>query len=139
MNNSNHEKKESWTDEYSASEESEIIDPDVASRKPQFHKRHDSTISSKMMEQFTENVVEDQFLSSDMSPRLYIDKYFGPDPCQGWEKIADPPKTNKKLEDNCKEVQCIEIDIKKGNVISSSSSPQEMSSHFSGLFQFRLW
>ncbi|KAK6131245.1 hypothetical protein DH2020_035002 [Rehmannia glutinosa] len=66
---------------------------------------------------------EEQFLSDDTLSRLYIDKYFGPDPCQGWEKIAQ--ENNKNFEDNCKEVQCIEIDFTKQNVISSAPSPQK--------------
>ncbi|KAK6115257.1 hypothetical protein DH2020_007526 [Rehmannia glutinosa] len=120
----NHEKA-SWASEYSASEASEIIDPlrsDVASRTSHFSERYEGVISSRIEDQFPENN-EEQFLSDDTSPRLYIDKYFGPDPCQGWEKIAQ--ENNKNFEDNCKEVQCIEIDFTKQNVISSAPSPQK--------------
>ncbi|KAK6115276.1 hypothetical protein DH2020_007545 [Rehmannia glutinosa] len=120
----NHEKA-SWASEYSASEASEIIDPlrsDVASRTSHFSERYEGAISSRIEDQFPENN-EEQFLSDDTSPRLYIDKYFGPDPCQGWEKIAQ--ENNKNFEDNCKEVQCIEIDFTKQNVISSAPSPQK--------------
>ncbi|KAL8059142.1 hypothetical protein ABFX02_03G067200 [Erythranthe guttata] len=123
----NHHEKGSWTDEYSASEASEINDPfrsDVASRTSHFSERYDNVVSSKIEDQFNENI-EEQFLSDDTSPRLYIDKYFGPDPCQGWEKIAqEPNKINIEI-DNCKEVQCIEIDLSKGNQISNSPSPQK--------------
>ncbi|KAI3464881.1 hypothetical protein Pfo_021544 [Paulownia fortunei] len=126
----NHEKG-SWTDEYSASEASEIIDPlrsDVASRTSHFSEKYEGVISSRIEDQFPENN-EEQFLSDDTSPRLYIDKYFGPDPCQGWEKIAQ--ETNKNFEDNRKEVQCIEIDFTKRNMISSATSPQK-GDHVSG-------
>lgn len=119
----NHEKG-SWTDEYPASEASEIIDPlrfDVASRTSHFSDRYEGVIPSRIEDQFPENN-EEQFLSDDTSPRLYIEKYFGPDPCQGWEKIAQ--ETNKNFEDDCKDVQCIEIDFTKRDLISSAPSPQ---------------
>lgn len=115
----NYEKRSS-ADEYSASEASEIIDTtrsDVASMTSHFSDRCEGLNSNKLEEPFFENS-EMQFLSDDTSPRLYIDKYFGPDPCKGWEKIAQ--ETNKNYEDNCKEVQCIEIDVSKRNTIAST-------------------
>ncbi|KAG8377873.1 hypothetical protein BUALT_Bualt08G0078900 [Buddleja alternifolia] len=124
MNNS-HEKG-SWTDEYPASEASEIIDPlrfDVASRTSYISDKYEGAINpSRIEDQFLEHN-EEQFLSDDTSPRLYIDKYFGPDPCKGWEKMAHV--TDKGFEDNCKEVQCIDIDFTKSNMGSSESSPQK--------------
>ncbi|PIN23911.1 Kinesin-like protein [Handroanthus impetiginosus] len=128
MNNNG---KSPYTDEYSASEASEIIDPirhDVSSRASYISDKYDPVISSRIEDQFPENN-EEQFLSDNTSPRLYIDKYFGPDPCQGWEKIAQ--ETDKNFEDNCKEVQCIEIDFSKRNVVSSEPSP-ENGYHVSG-------
>lgn len=68
----------------SPSEASEIMDPmrfEVASRTS-----HLSEVKEE--EEQLQQVKEEQFLSDDTSPRLYIDKYFGPDPCQGWEKIT---------------------------------------------------
>ncbi|CAA2974341.1 kinesin NACK2 [Olea europaea subsp. europaea] len=115
----NYEKRSS-ADEYSASEASEIIDTtrsDVASRTSHFSDRCEGLNSNKLEEPFFENS-EMQFLSDDTSPRLYIDKYFGPDPCKGWEKIAQ--ETDNNYEDNCKEVQCIETDISKRNTIAST-------------------
>lgn len=51
---------------------------------------------------------DEHFLSDGISPRLFMNEYFGPDPLQGWEKIAQ--KTNEEdFEDNCKEVRCIEV------------------------------
>ncbi|KAL2504028.1 ATP binding microtubule motor family protein [Abeliophyllum distichum] len=118
--------KRSWTDEYSASEASEIIDitrSDVASRTSQFSDRCEGLNSNKLEEPFLENS-EMQFLSNDNSPRLYIDKYFGPDPFKGWEKIAQ--ETDKNFGDNCKEVECIEIDFAKKNTIANTlpSTPE---------------
>ncbi|KAL6524753.1 hypothetical protein OROMI_030346 [Orobanche minor] len=116
--------KASWTSEYAASEASDIIDPlrsDAASRTSHFSERYEGVMPSRIEDQFPENN-EEQFLSDDTSPRLYIDKYFGPDPCQGWEKIA---QENNSFDDNCKEVQCIEIDFTKRNIISSAPSPQK--------------
>ncbi|KAG6432068.1 hypothetical protein SASPL_103641 [Salvia splendens] len=77
----------SWTDEYPASEVSEFLDPlgfDVAPRGSQSG-RYEGGVGGRNVDQFAEN---DDLLSSTMSPRVCIDKYFGPDPCQGWEKMA---------------------------------------------------
>ncbi|KAL3639110.1 hypothetical protein CASFOL_017017 [Castilleja foliolosa] len=58
------------------------------------------------------------FLSGDTSPGLY----FGPDPCQGWEKTASQENNKKNsFEDNCKEVKCIEIDFTKMKYPRSSN------------------
>ncbi|KAL3840257.1 hypothetical protein ACJIZ3_024848 [Penstemon smallii] len=121
--------KDSWTDECSVSEASEIIDPlwsDVASSVSHFSDRYRSGVNSIITEEedtFLENN-EERFLSDDTSPSLYIDKYFGPDPCQGWEKIGQ--ESDKNLDDdNVKDVQCIEIDFTKLNLVSGSISPQK--------------
>ncbi|XP_073306494.1 kinesin-like protein KIN-7F [Primulina huaijiensis] len=119
----NHEKG-SWRDEYSASEASEIIDPfrsDGASITSHFSDRCERVNSRRIGDQFVESS-EEQFLSDDTSPRLYIDKYFGPDPCQGWEKIGQ--ETDKCLEESCKELQCIEINFPSGHTVSNVSSEQ---------------
>ncbi|KAL2458030.1 ATP binding microtubule motor family protein [Forsythia ovata] len=126
-----HEKR-SWTDEYSASEASEIIDitrSDVASRTSHFSDRCEGLNSNKLEEPFLENS-EMQFLSDDTSPRLYIDKYFGPDPCKGWEKIAQ--ETDKNFEDNFKEVQCIEIDFSNRSTIADTLPPTPKGDQDSG-------
>ncbi|KAL3639104.1 hypothetical protein CASFOL_017011 [Castilleja foliolosa] len=113
-----HHDKASWASEYAASEASDIIDPfrsDVASRTSHISERYEGIVSNRIEYPFLENN-EEQFLSGDTSPGLYIDKYFGPDPCRGWEKTASQ-ENNKKdsFEDNCKEVKCIEIDFTKSN------------------------
>ncbi|KAL0314619.1 UNVERIFIED_CONTAM: Kinesin-like protein KIN-7F [Sesamum angustifolium] len=128
---SNHEKG-SWGDEYPTSEASEMTDPlrsDAVSRGSRLSDRHHGVISSRIEDNFPENN-EEQFLSGDTSPRLYIDKYFGPDPCKGWEKMAE--ETSKNFEDNCKDVQCIEIDFTKRNVVSSEPSSEKGDDHVSG-------
>ncbi|KAK4390752.1 Kinesin-like protein KIN-7F [Sesamum angolense] len=127
---SNHEKG-SWGDEYPTSEASEMTDPlrsDAVSRGSRLSDRHQGVISSRIEDNFPENN-EEQFLSGDTSPRLYIDKYFGPDPCKGWEKMSQ--ETSKNFEDNCN-VQCIEIDFTKRNVVSSEPSSEKGDDHVSG-------
>ncbi|XP_073118578.1 kinesin-like protein KIN-7F [Henckelia pumila] len=118
------QEKGSWRDEYPASEASEIIDPfrsDGASITSHFSDRYEGVNSRRIEDQFVESS-EEQFLSDDTSPRLYIDKYFGPDPCQGWEKIGQ--EADKSLGESCKEVQCIEINFTRGNPVSTVSSEQ---------------
>ncbi|XVE94612.1 hypothetical protein REPUB_Repub02eG0023600 [Reevesia pubescens] len=44
----------------------------------------------------------------DFLPDGITTKFPGPDPCKGWEEIAQ--KTDEEFEDNCKEVRCIEIE-----------------------------
>ncbi|XP_075496001.1 kinesin-like protein KIN-7F [Primulina tabacum] len=120
----NGHEKGSWRNEYSAYEASEIIDPfrsDGASITSRFSDRYEGVNSRRIEDQFVESS-EEQFLSDDTSPRLYIDKYFGPDPCQGWEKISQ--ETDKTLEENCKEVQCIEINFTRRNKVSHVTSEQ---------------
>ncbi|XP_071924301.1 kinesin-like protein KIN-7E [Coffea arabica] len=121
------QEKGTWLDEYPASEASEIIDPfrlDVGSSISHFYDKGEGLSFNKSEEQFAE-YSEEQFLSDDTSPRMFIEKYFGPDPTQGWEKIAERIDLNN--EDNCKEVQCIEIDtsIRKINFDSVSSPEKE--------------
>ncbi|KAG6435369.1 hypothetical protein SASPL_100241 [Salvia splendens] len=92
----------SWTDEYPASEASEFMDPlgfDVASRGSQFAENNDD------------------LLSSTMSPRVCIDKYFGPDPCQGWEKMAQAGFNSSDRRNSLSR-----------NSIASTTSPRKASS-----------
>ncbi|CAA0821972.1 ATP binding microtubule motor family protein [Striga hermonthica] len=116
----NHEKSSSWASEYAPSEMSDIIDP--TSRTP--HISEAVARSSAIEDHFTENN-EEQFLSGDTSPGLYIDKYFGPDPCRGWEKMASVQGQSNGFEENCKEVQCIETDFTNRSVESNSGSPRK--------------
>ncbi|KAL3845291.1 hypothetical protein ACJIZ3_002694 [Penstemon smallii] len=120
----NNLEKGSWTDEYSASEASEISDPfrsDVVSNASRLSDKFQGVVNSSRIEDpFLENK-EDHFLSDDTSPSLYIDKYFGPDPSRGWEKIGQ--ENHKDFEDDCKEVQCIEIDFTKRNTVSLEQPP----------------
>ncbi|PIN21678.1 Kinesin-like protein [Handroanthus impetiginosus] len=115
--------KVSWSDGYSPSEASEMTDTlhsDVSSRTSHFSDRCDS-ISSRIIDHFTENS-DDQFLSDNTSPRLYIDKYFGPEsPDPGWPKVAH--EANNKLEGYCEDVPCIEIDFTKRNTVARASLP----------------
>ncbi|EPS66111.1 hypothetical protein M569_08665, partial [Genlisea aurea] len=119
--------EKSWNDGYSPSESSEIIDPlrfDVASTissGTHFSEKYQRTLSTRIEDHFLENN-EEQFFSDDTSPGLYIDRYFGPDPCKGWEKISQ--ETNQNDEDNCKEVQCIEMELTSNSDHSTISSPE---------------
>ena len=106
----------SWTDDYSSpSEASEIMDPlrfEVASRTSHLSEVKEDQFL--MPEEEQEQVKEEQFLSDDTSPRLYIEKYFGPDPCQGWEKITmHQPNNyfqqhNSNNDDDHKDLHCIQ-------------------------------
>lgn len=81
--------KAQWLDDYAASEVSECVypfRPDGASTVSQSG-RYEGLNSDKLGEQIPEPP-EDQYLCDDTSPRLFIEKYFGPDPCKGWENIA---------------------------------------------------
>ncbi|XP_051150861.1 kinesin-like protein KIN-7J [Andrographis paniculata] len=116
----NHEKG-LWADECSASEASDTIDPfhsDVSSRTSQFSENLENTSSSRIEDQFSMI-----FLSDDTSPRLYIDKYFGPQspPDPGWENFI----SDKELEVKLPEFQCIEFDFTKRNTSASMSSAHE--------------
>ncbi|KAL3505357.1 hypothetical protein ACH5RR_035198 [Cinchona calisaya] len=115
--------KGTWLDEYSASEASETIDPlhlDVISSTSHFSDRSEGLSFNKHGKQFPEPS-EEQFLCDDTSPRMFIEKYFGPDPTKGWEKIVERIDLNN--EDNCKEVQCIEIDSMTYRNSETVSSP----------------
>ncbi|KAL0432381.1 UNVERIFIED_CONTAM: Kinesin-like protein KIN-7F [Sesamum latifolium] len=115
--------KGSQTDEYASSEASEIIDPfysDVSSRASHFSDRYDD-ISSSRTEHQSPRHDTDQFLSDDISPTLYIDKYFGPEsPDPGWEKIVEV--AGNKLEGTRMAAQCIELDLTKTSVVASAYS-----------------
>ncbi|KAL3514727.1 hypothetical protein ACH5RR_027444 [Cinchona calisaya] len=120
------QEKGAWFEEYSPSEASEIIDPlrlDVSS-VPHFSDKSEGLNFNKHEEQFPETS-EEQFLSDDTSPRMFIEKYFGPDPTQGWEKIAE--RLDLSNEDNCKDVQCIETDTNMSEINSETvSSPEQV-------------
>jgi centromeric protein E len=64
--------------------------------------RADMLNSSKHYLQLPE-VAEENFLMNESTP-----EFFGPDPHQGWEEIAQ--RANTESEDNCKEVRCIEVE-----------------------------
>ncbi|KAL8524012.1 hypothetical protein ACS0TY_013828 [Phlomoides rotata] len=112
-----HHDRGSWTDGYSSpSEASEIMDPlrfDVASRTSHLSEIPSRIGEEHFLSEIPSRIQEEQFLSDDTSPRLYIDKYFGPDPCQGWEKITMQQTNNYFEENTCKdkEVQCIDQEI----------------------------
>ncbi|XP_022769105.1 kinesin-like protein KIN-7I [Durio zibethinus] len=58
---------------------------------------------------------EEDFLLDGITP-----KFIGPDPCKGWEEIAQ--KMDEEFEDNCKEVRCIEDSSIKMNENAEVSS-----------------
>ncbi|RAL40446.1 hypothetical protein DM860_006516 [Cuscuta australis] len=92
---------ETSSEYHSASEASETIEPfwsDIASGASHFSDSFDS---------FAE-VPDDHFLSDDTSPSIYFEKYFGPDPCKGWENATH--EYHQSLEDSWKEVKCIETE-----------------------------
>uniref|UniRef100_A0A5B7BKM5 Kinesin-like protein n=1 Tax=Davidia involucrata TaxID=16924 RepID=A0A5B7BKM5_DAVIN len=93
--------------EYSASESSEVIDSLRSDAASITSDRCNGLNSNKHDPQLPKNS-EDHFFSDRISPQLFSNKFFGPDPCQGWEKIAQ--KTDEDSEDQCKEVQCIEME-----------------------------
>nr|GMC52236.1 kinesin-like protein KIN-7H [Ipomoea batatas]GMC54924.1 kinesin-like protein KIN-7H [Ipomoea batatas] len=66
---------------------------------------------------------DDLFLSGSTSPSIYIDKYFGPDPCKGWENTGH--EHHQSFDDNWKEVQCIETDPNTRTMGSYEASPPE--------------
>ncbi|CAH9141675.1 unnamed protein product [Cuscuta epithymum] len=103
---------QSETPEYhSASEASETVDPfwsDIASGKSHFSESFDSF----------QEVPDDQFLSDDTSPSIYFEKYFGPEPCKGWENAGH--EYHQRLEENWKEVICIETDC-SGRALDSTN------------------
>ncbi|PSR99620.1 Kinesin-like protein isoform 2 [Actinidia chinensis var. chinensis] len=115
-----------FLDEYSASESSEVVDPpssDITSNMS-----HLSDICNGLNKhnfEFSDHS-EDQFLSDDVSPRVVIDKLFGPDPSQGWEMIVQ--KHDEEFEDHCKEVRCIEVEelnMDRNSKSDALSSPQK--------------
>ncbi|XP_051139222.1 kinesin-like protein KIN-7H [Andrographis paniculata] len=124
---SSHEKGSS-ADEYSASEASETVGPNrhnFGLETCHTRNKSEDPITSKIEDQFPE-CVEEQLLSSETSPTQFIDKYFGPDPLKGWEKIA---QASDNTEDSCKEVRCVEIDLLK--IDKGSSSPSLETRHHS--------
>ncbi|CAN4122933.1 unnamed protein product [Withania somnifera] len=117
--------KAQWLDDYAASEVSECVypfRPDSVSVKSHSD-RYEGLNANKLGEQIPEPP-EDQYLCDDTSPRLFIEKYFGPDPCKGWENIAQ--RTVQNLDDNCKEVQCVEVNSNMNTTSSDKhSSPRK--------------
>ncbi|XAR64166.1 Plus-end-directed kinesin ATPase [Bertholletia excelsa] len=116
--------------ECSASESSEVVDPlrfGIQLDMSHLSDGCDGFNHNKQVLQFSDQS-EEQFLSDNISPRLVIDKLFGPDPSQGWEMTV--PKDGENSEDHCKEVRCIEVEESyvDGNSKSSSSHiPEELS------------
>ncbi|KAI8003431.1 Kinesin-like protein KIN-7F [Camellia lanceoleosa] len=99
-----------WADEYSASESSEPVDPlclDVTSYTSRLYDIRDGLNSNKNDFQ-TPDQSKNHFLSEGTPPRREIDKQFGPDPSQSWGTTDQ--KNDKKSEDHCKEVRCIEME-----------------------------
>ncbi|KAF2310053.1 hypothetical protein GH714_006347 [Hevea brasiliensis] len=89
----------SRVDENSASESSEVIDPVCLAKNMDFEEASLLTPTAQILQIHP----EDNFLLDDSTP-----KFFGPDPCQGWEEISQ--RNNEEIEDICKEVRCIEME-----------------------------
>lgn len=108
--------KSAFFEEYGASEASEILDPsqlDVGSNLSRFSNRHED-LSIKEHEDSFPEPSDEQFLCGNTSPTMALEKYFGPDPTRGWEKLAQ--RIDSSSEDNCKEVQCIETYVSPQNL-----------------------
>ncbi|XVF73853.1 hypothetical protein PTKIN_Ptkin13bG0014900 [Pterospermum kingtungense] len=97
------------------------------------YNKHRGTVSPSTNNQYPElpEKADEDFLLDGITP-----KFVGPDPCKGWEEIAQ--KMNEEFEDNCKEVRCIEIEdsrIKmneKAEVLSLSLESNEGKSDMEG-------
>lgn len=103
-------------EEYGASEASEILDPsqlDVVSNLSRFSNRHEHLSFKEREDPFPETS-DEQFLCDNSSPTMVLEKYFGPDPTRGWEKLSQ--RTDTSSEENCKEVQCIETEVNRQNL-----------------------
>lgn len=103
--------KRSLRYENSVLDSSEVVDPclDVASNNPYFSDRSHSHNSVNNVSQLPEN--SEDFFLPDGSPNEYMNKYFGPDLSRGWEEIAE--KNYDSSEESCKEVRCVEVELKK--------------------------
>ncbi|CAN4093940.1 unnamed protein product [Withania somnifera] len=113
--------KAQWLDDYAASEVSECVYPFLPDSVSviSHSDRYKGLYPNKLGEQIPEPP-EDQYLCDDTSPGLFIEKYFGPDPCKGWENIAQ--RTVQNLEDNCKEVQCVKVNSNMKTTSSGNHS-----------------
>ncbi|GAA0147573.1 hypothetical protein LIER_07238 [Lithospermum erythrorhizon] len=116
FSDSPHEKGSVWQDNYSASEVSEIVDPlrseNASSNASQrLSDRYEGITDSNNNEEFEG---EEQLLSADLSPTKFIDKYFGPDPSLGWEKMSHTSDQN--IQEICQEVQCVEVEVDKSSL-----------------------
>lgn len=108
--------RSAFFEEYGASEASEILDPsqlDVVSNLSRFSNRHEHLSFKEREDPFPETS-DEQFLCDNSSPTMVLEKYFGPDPTRGWEKLSQ--RTDTSSEENCKEVQCIETEVNPQNL-----------------------
>lgn len=108
--------RSAFFEEYGASEASEILDPsqlDVVSNLSRFSNRHEHLSFKEREDPFPETS-DEQFLCDNSSPTMVLEKYFGPDPTRGWEKLSQ--RTDTSSEENCKEVQCIETEVNRQNL-----------------------
>lgn len=102
-------------DYQSASESSEMVGSfisDITSGISHFTDSFDDSFAE---------LPDDLFLSNDTSPN--IDKYFGPDPCKGWENTGH--EHHQSFDDNWKEVKCIETDSNTRTMGSYEASVPE--------------
>ncbi|KAM7518199.1 hypothetical protein LguiB_017161 [Lonicera macranthoides] len=95
--------------EYLTPDSSEVVDsPPLDAFKTAHSSDKSCGLNSNNRDRQLAENSDEHFLSDGISPRLFMNEYFGPDPLQGWEKIAQ--KTDEEdSEDNCKEVRCIEV------------------------------
>ncbi|VFQ69402.1 unnamed protein product [Cuscuta campestris] len=99
---------------YQSETPEDYIDASEASETPFHHHHHiaEASASSRFDDAVVDEAAidEDQFLSNDTSPRLFIDKFFGPNPCQDLLQAHRAHRSdNSFASDSCKEVQCIEM------------------------------
>ncbi|XP_042485378.1 kinesin-like protein KIN-7E isoform X2 [Macadamia integrifolia] len=118
-----------WEDVKSISESSILEDPHCAigvARNNTSWYSDSNSVNNSVYPQLLE-ISENHFLSDGTSPRLSTtsSKFLGPDPCQGWEEIAE--EAVEDSEDICKEVRCIEMEESNEvrNIEPNALSPEE--------------
>ncbi|VFQ63228.1 unnamed protein product [Cuscuta campestris] len=106
----------SWDEiSYQSETPEDHTDASEASETPLHHHHHhiaEASASSRFDDAVVDEAAidEDQFLSNDTSPRLFIHKFFGPDPCQDLLQAHPAHRSDSSFaSDSCKEVQCIEM------------------------------
>ncbi|KAG9140263.1 hypothetical protein Leryth_014708 [Lithospermum erythrorhizon] len=121
LSDSFHEKGRAWLDDYptSVSDINDSFQSEITSSASRSSGRYEGIGSNKIGEFES----EESFLSDDMTPTKFINKYFGPDPSVGWENIAHT--SDLITEDICKEVQHVEVEGDKCRLKSEEIPSQQ--------------